>query len=843
MNHHDLDANLTKDSLQIHHALSQDLPDKRRNALLTGLTDPAQQKSPETSVLMEHRAQQHARHTTALLDEMASDAASVPLSDDSAEVVGFLLAAPVESASITTPSIPVSKLLPQLLSKFRFRLQLGVQRVPTLQQMTMVECGAASLAMILSYYGRKTSVSEVRERCGVGRDGLSALSIARAARSYGLRVRALTLQENDFRFVSLPAIVHWGFNHFLIVERWTPRYVDLVDPAMGRRRVTAEEFDNSFTGIVLTFEPGVNFDRSSAKRRVNLAYYALNYVKLAPFTLLQILGASLLLQLFGLVVPVLTALLVDTLIPAKLQDALTLLAIGLLILFVAQLTTMLLRASVLLYLQTKVDTQMMLGFFEQLLSLPLRFFQQRSSGDLLARLSSNTVIRDTISNQLVSTVLDGTFVLAYLAILFTISPLFGLLVLLLGALQIVLLMLTNHAVRELTSRELIAQGKAQGYAAEALVGMTTLKAAGAEQRALQRWSNLFFDQMNASVRRTYVSSLINTVMTTLQTFSPVLLLVCGTFLALNGTLQIGTMLALVSLATAFLTPLSSLVTTGQNLQLVHSHLERIADVMEAAPEQDLLEVLESPRLRGAIRLEEVSFQYDPHSATILNDISVSIAPGQKVAIVGRSGSGKTTLGNLLLGLYLPTRGEIFFDHNSLRTLDYQTVRSQFGVVTQASSIFSGSIRENIALNNPAIDMEGIIQAAKAAAIHDDIMKMPMEYETMVSEGGSALSGGQRQRLALARALANRPVLMLLDEATSALDVVTERLVEQNLHELACTQIIIAHRLSTIRNADLILVLDRGRIVERGTHQDLLTHGGYYAGLIQSQLASGEITEK
>jgi len=651
------------------------------------------------------------------------------------------------------------------------------------------------------------------------------------------------LQENDFRFVSLPAIVHWGFNHFLIVERWTPRYVDLVDPAMGRRRVTAEEFDNSFTGIVLTFEPGVNFDRSSAKRRVNLAYYALNYVKLAPFSLLQILGASLLLQLFGLVVPVLTALLVDTLIPAKLQDALTLLAIGLLILFVAQLTTMLLRASVLLYLQTKVDTQMMLGFFEQLLSLPLRFFQQRSSGDLLARLSSNTVIRDTISNQLVSTVLDGTFVLAYLAILFTISPLFGLLVLLLGALQIVLLMLTNHAVRELTSRELIAQGKAQGYAAEALVGMTTLKAAGAEQRALQRWSNLFFDQMNASVRRTYVSSLINTVMTTLQTFSPVLLLVCGTFLALNGTLQIGTMLALVSLATAFLTPLSSLVTTGQNLQLVHSHLERIADVMEAAPEQDLLEVLESPRLRGAIRLEEVSFQYDPHSATILNDISVSIAPGQKVAIVGRSGSGKTTLGNLLLGLYLPTRGEIFFDHNSLRTLDYQTVRSQFGVVTQASSIFSGSIRENIALNNPAIDMEGIIQAAKAAAIHDDIMKMPMEYETMVSEGGSALSGGQRQRLALARALANRPVLMLLDEATSALDVVTERLVEQNLHELACTQIIIAHRLSTIRNADLILVLDRGRIVERGTHQDLLTHGGYYAGLIQSQLASGEITEK
>jgi ATP-binding cassette subfamily B protein len=832
MNHQDPNANLIENRLQIDRALSQELPDKRRNALLTGLARPEQQTSPEVSMLMEHRAQQHAHDTTALLDELDTDAASTPLSTDSAEVVGFLLAASAESVPITAPPAPGLKI--------PFRLRLGRRRVPVLQQMTMVECGAASLAMILSYYGRKTSVSEVRERCGVGRDGLSALSIVRAARSYGLRVRAVTLQENDFRFVSLPAIVHWGFNHFLIVERWTPRHVDLVDPAMGRRRVTAEEFDNSFTGVVLTFEPGVNFDRGTAKRRVNLAHYALNYVRLAPFSLLQILGASLLLQLFGLAVPVLTALVVDTIVPAKLQDALTLLALGLLILFVAQLTTMLLRASVLLYLQTKVDTQMMLGFFEQLLTLPLRFFQQRSSGDLLARLSSNTIIRDTISNQLVSTVLDGTFVLVYLVILFAVSPLFGFLVILLGGLQIVLLTVTNHAVRELTSRELIAQGKAQGYVTEALVGMMTLKAAGAEQRALQRWSNLFFDQMNASVRRTYVSSLISTVMTTLQTFSPVLLLVVGTFLALGGSLQIGTMLALVSLATAFLTPLSSLVTTGQHLQLVHSHLERIADVMEAEPEQDLLKVQEAPRLGGAISLQQVSFQYDPHSATILNDISVSIAPGQKVAIVGRSGSGKTTLGNLLLGLYLPTRGEIFFDHIPLRTLDYQTVRSQFGVVTQASNIFSGSIRENVALNNPAMDMEAIIQAAKAAAIHDDIMKMPMEYETIVSEGGSVLSGGQRQRLALARALATRPVLLLLDEATSALDVVTERLVEQNLRELACTQIIIAHRLSTIRNADLILVLDGGKLIERGTHEELLTRGGYYAGLIQSQLASGEI---
>ena len=295
----------------------------------------------------------------------------------------------------------------------------------------------------------------------------------------------------------------------------------------------------------------------------------------------------------------------------------------------------------------------------------------------------------------------------------------------------------------------------------------------------------------------------------LRAFSPLLLLVVGTVEVLNGSLQVGTMLALIALSTAFLTPVASLVTSGQRLQLVRSHLDRVADVLEAAPEQDVSTVNEPPKLSGTIRLENVNFQYDPHSPMVLRDINVDIKPGQKVAIVGRTGSGKSTLGNLLLGMNLPTSGKILFDTIPLRTLNYQAVRSQFGVVLQGSAIFSGSIRENITLNNPTMNFEQVIKAAQMAAIHDDIMQMAMEYETLVSEEGSALSGGQRQRLALARALANAPVILLLDEATSALDVVTERAVEENLQKLACTQIIIAHRLSTIRNADTILVMDRG----------------------------------
>jgi ABC-type bacteriocin/lantibiotic exporter with double-glycine peptidase domain len=694
--------------------------------------------------------------------------------------------------------------------------------------------------MLLSYYGRKTAVAEVRQRCQVGRDGLSALDIVKAARNYGMRVRAVSLQDDDLSRISLPAIVHWEFNHFLIVERASSTRVEVVDPALGRRRLGTEEFFNGFTGVVLMLEPGAQFERAASTRRVTLGSYVRSYLTLAPGSIAQILGASLLLQVLGLALPLLTAFVVDQVLPFRLNDLLALLSAGLLLVIAAQVVLTLLRSALLLYLQTRVDTQMMLGFFEQLISLPLSFFQQRSSGDLLSRLGSNMVIRDTVSNRLISTILDGSFVVVYLFILFSGSPFFGAVALAIGIVQVGILLASSRAIRRLSKQELLTEGKFQGYATEALIGITTLKAAGAEQHALDRWTNLFFEQMNASVRRSYLSSLVNTAISNLLAFAPLLLLVIGTTEVLHGSLQAGTMLALVTLASLFLTPLGSLVASGQQLQLVHSHLERVADVLEAEPEQGAQAVEDPPRLKGHVRLQNVGFQYDPHSSRVLHDINVAIRPGQKVAIVGRTGAGKTTLGMLLLGLYLPTTGDIFYDHLPLRRLHYQAVRAQFGVVTQNATIFSGSIRENITLNNPSMPIERVIEAAQRAALHEDILHMPMEYETFVSEGGNALSGGQRQRLALARALASDPVILLLDEATSALDVMTEQAVEQSLRALQCTQIIIAHRLSTIRSADLILVLDQGTIIERGTHAELLDQRGYYARLIQSQLATGEI---
>ncbi|MBV9691646.1 MAG: peptidase domain-containing ABC transporter [Ktedonobacteraceae bacterium] len=801
--------------------------DKRRTAMLRRVTisstlepQPAPRViSPELAHLIEHRAQIASQETMQLEALVAS-----PQEQDQARSSGK-----ATESSLEEPE------------KRRWRL-FRKRRVPVLQQISMVECGAACLAMLLSYYGRKTTVSEVREKCGVGRDGLNALGIVKAARKYGARVRGVSLQENNFRFVTLPAIAHWEFNHFIVIERWTPRYVDVVDPASGRRRMTAKEFDDGFTGVVIMLEPGVHFSREHKVSQLSLGTYAKKYISQAPMALVQVLGASLLLQLLGLVFPLLSKVAIDDLIPKNMSNILQLFGIGMILLVLAQLVVRLLRSLILLYLQTRVDINMILSFLEHLLSLPQRFFLQRSTGDILARVSSNTVIRDTISNQLFSTLLDGSFVLIYFAILFSQSPPFTYIVLVTGGLQAILLLSTGKALSDLNRQELTAIGKSQGHMTETLAGIRTLKSAGAEQRALERWTNLFLDQMNVSVRRVYVTSLIDTVLSTLSTSAPLIMLWVGTLQVINHVMTVGTMLALMAVGASILGPLSSLVLSGRQLQLVRAHIERLADVVEAEPEQDIQAAAQPPKLTGHIRLEHVHFQYDAQSPFVLRDINLTIRPGQKVAIVGRTGSGKSTLGSLLLGLYTPTKGEIYYDGNPLRKLNYQAVRSQFGVVMQEANIFSGSIRENITLNDPSLDMDAVIRAAQLAAIHDDIMQMAMEYETLVSEGGSALSGGQRQRLALARALANEPVILLLDEATSSLDVVTEQAVERNISPLPCTQIIIAHRLSTIRNAHVILVLDQGQIVERGTHDELLRRNGYYARLIQSQLASGEVRE-
>ena len=703
-------------------------------------------------------------------------------------------------------------------------------------QMTPSECGAACLAMVLTYYGHEMTISECRRHMQIGRDGLTARDISQAARELGLRVRAFSLEPEALADVSMPAVVHWNFSHFMVIEGWSADSVRVVDPAVGRRRLSAEEFNAGFTGIVLTMEPGAAFQRKRSEDKLTWRTYLQNLLQ-TPGTkgfLFQILAASALLQLLGLIFPLFTMVLVDTILPGQDLAMLFILGIGMVILVMAQVVLNFLRGSLSIYLEARLDTQVMLGFFEHVLNMPFRFFQERSSGDLLMRLGSIAVIREELTSETVSAVLDGAMAFMYLVVLLIWEPIFGVLALLFGLVQVLFLVMSTRRLYELTERDLSAQAESQSYLVEALTGVGTLKASAAEDRAIEHWSNLFFRQLNISISRSHLVNIVETGRTAVGALAPIILLWVGGVLVLQGEMTLGTMLAVTTLAVSFLGPLSSLTATGQQLQLVGANLERIGDVLRTAPEQNAQHVQPAPRLTGQIDIENVSFRYHPHAPWALRQATVNIQPGQKIAIVGRTGSGKSTLAMLLLGLYMPDEGVICYDGLPLYEMDVRSLRSQFGVVLQEPSLFSGTIRRNIATLDPRVDLDQIVEAARLAMIHDDIINLPMAYETNIAEGGANLSGGQRQRLAIARALVHKPAFLLLDEATSDLDAVTESIVDKNLSDLACTRVVIAHRLSTVRNADLILVLDNGSIVERGTHEHLLALGGAYASLVRDQ---------
>lgn len=711
-----------------------------------------------------------------------------------------------------------------------------MKRVPVVLQMTPHECGAACLAMVVSYHGRETTLSECRRYLRSGRDGLTARTIAQAARDLGLRVRALSMEPEALAQVRGPVIAHWNFDHFLVVERWTPQRVDVVDPAVGRQRLTPEEFNAGFTGVALLMEPGADFKPGRAQGKLTWHSYLKQLLQKQGTTsmLAQILGTSALLQLLGLVFPLFTLVLVDWILPQQDVSALKILALGMVVLVVSQVLFSYLRSALALYLETRLDVEVMFGFFEHMLRLPFRFFQERTSGDLLMRLGSISIIREELTGQTVAALLDAALVVVYLVILLVWQPVFGLIVLLFGAVQIALMLGSTRRLYELTERDIAAQAESQSYLVEALSGIATLKVAAAEERALSHWSNLFFKQLNVSLKRSHLGMLVDTGREALDALAPVILLWIGALWVLQDAMSLGTMLAVSTLAMSFLAPLASLVSTAQQVHLVGAHLERIADVFETEPEQDVHAVQTAPQLTGHIEVRNASFRYHPNAPWAVRHCSVTIEPGQKIAIVGRSGSGKSTLAMLLLGLYPLDEGEIRYDGIPLSELNYRSVRSQIGVVLQEPTLFSGSIRRNIASHDPTVALDDIVEAAELAAIHEEIAELPMGYETVIAQGGVDLAGGQRQRIALARALVNRPPILILDEATSHLDAMTESIVDQNLSDLQCTRIVVAHRLSTIRNADLILVLEEGVIVERGDHEHLLALGGVYAALVHEQ---------
>jgi ABC-type bacteriocin/lantibiotic exporter with double-glycine peptidase domain len=698
--------------------------------------------------------------------------------------------------------------------------------------------------MILSYHGRRTSVSTVRDRCDAGRDGVSALAIAQAARSFGLTVRGLRPTPDVLDQTTFPAIAHWRKDHFVVVERVTRRRAVVVDPGFGRRRVDRAELAEGLGDAILVCEPGPGFVRSRATEPSALRALggALLRVPGVRWVIAQILLATVILQLIGLAVPVAMKIVVDQVFGSNGRGLVWTLGLGVAIAVLAQVVTSYLRAGLLLYLRGKLDWQVLTAFVDHLFRLPLRYFQQRTTGDIITRLQSIATLRELLTNQSVGTLLDGATVLVYLVVMFVFDPLIGLAVVAALAIQAGMYLAVRGRSRDLTGRSVNDQVRLNEYIVQSLSGVATVKAMGAEEFVVRGLVDRVFAWTGITLLRGHLTAGLETGAMAVRLVTPLLVLWLGALRAADGGLSVGTLLGLTWLAAAILAPLNGILTSIQRLQNATVQLDRLGDVLQGEPEKGGA-APPAPNPNGAmIELRDVSFRYDENNPIVLRDINVRIEPGQRVAIVGHSGAGKTTLAWLLLGLLQPSAGGIYFDGVPLARLSPRDVRRRFGVVLQESFSVRGTIAENIAFVHPEAPREEVIAAAQVADIHHQISRLPMGYETKIGERGAGLSGGQQQRLAIARAVLGRPSVLLLDEATSHLDAETELRIAANLRDLSCTLILVAHRLSTVRHADLILVLRDGVIVESGNHHELIERDGDYATLVAAQLGEPPVRD-
>ncbi len=700
-------------------------------------------------------------------------------------------------------------------------------------QLGLADCAAACVGMTLAYHGRHVPLEELREATGTGRDGTDAGGILAAAERYGLTAQAVKADVDDLACLPRGSVLHWDFNHFVVLEKVTRKGVAVVDPALGRRTVPAAAFGKSYTGVAIILEPGADFTRGGQASASPYRYLRPILAQGALARRAVILSA--LAQLLALAIPLFIAVVVARIVPFGDRHLLVILAIAMAAVVAYYFLASLVRARVLLYLRTHLDREITTRFVRHLTDLPYAFFLRRSAGDLMMRLQSNATVREILTAGSLSAILDGGMASLYLILLLVISPVLGALVLGLGAAQVTVTVVARRRNQRLMKESLEAQARSESYAYQLLAGIEDLKAAGTEDRAVEQWSGLFAREIEVALGRGRLSALVESATAALQLASPLALLAVGALLVLQGQLSLGAMLGLTILGAGFLEPLALLVTTGLELQLLGSYMARINDVLDTPAEQQGRDVRPADLLSGHIQADSVSFRYSPLAPLAVDGVSAEIRPGQLVAIVGRSGSGKSTLARLLLGLYEPEAGSVRYDGTDLREFEVRSVRRQLGVVTQGSYVFGTSVRDNIALSAPGLAQDDVVRAARLACIDQDIDAMTMGYETVLVEGGASLSGGQRQRLVLARALAHRPSILLLDEATSALDAVTEAEVYRNLASLGSTCIVIAHRLSTVSRADTIVVMDGGRVIEYGTHGELLARGGLYQELFSGQI--------
>lgn len=701
-----------------------------------------------------------------------------------------------------------------------------MKRVPFIPQMEVSECGAAALAMVLAYHGHHAPLPEVRQACGVGREGASGLALVRAARAYGLEGEGVSLEMEDLAQLPLPAILHWGFHHFVVLERLHRRKAIIVDPSAGRREVAFDEMRQLFTGVAFIFAPDEHFIRRREVRPSLRRYRGLLRRSLPG--MLQLFVSSAMLQILGLVFPVATQVLIDHVIAPHQEAWLWGLAAALAAATAGRALLKVVRGWVIQNLVVALDLRLIGGFLDHLLHLPLAFFLQRTPGDLFQRVQSNTTLRDVFTTRTVSALLDGFLVAGYTALMISYSPRLSAVVIILAVPRVVFLIMVRRRNRHYMAAELAAAGRESSVLVEALSVLETIKASGAETDVVGRWGNRLAQRVNASLDRRRLEIASTQLMSVVQGLSMAAVLWFAGREVIDGGMTLGVFAAFLTLQSLFFTPLESLLGGVNQLQYLNSHLFRLDDVLETGREAS--GTVDPGRLSGAIEVDNVSFAYTPGGPDVVRSVTLHIEPGQKVALVGPTGAGKSTLARLILGMHLPSSGAIRLDGIELREMDLIMLRRQMGVVLQDAFFFSDTINSNVTLGEQ-VPLERLYAAVSDAGLDQVIDALPDGYATRLAQNGSMLSGGERQRLALARALVRDPAVLLLDEATSALDAESEARVHANLARRGVTRIVITHRLASVEDADRIFVLNGGSIVQHGDFETLLAQGGLFRELV------------
>lgn len=710
-------------------------------------------------------------------------------------------------------------------------------KVPTVLQMEAVECGAASLAMILAYFGKYIPLEELRATCGVSRDGSKASNIVKAARKYDLDAKGYRKEPESLKGMQMPVIVHWDFSHFLVLEGFHKGKVFLNDPGSGSRVITEEEFSQSYTGIALSFAPTPEFQKDQQKPGLMVAFK--KRIKGSETTLIYIIFVGLALVIPGLAIPVFARIFVDDILLGGRDSWVIPLLLGMGITAILRGTLTWLQQYYLLRLETKIALTTSGQFFWHILSLPTEFFSQRSAGDITSRMQSNDRVAKLLSGKLATTVLNFVMIIFYFALMLQYNPILALVGLVIALINVLYLKLVSAKRVDLNRKLLKERGKLVGTGMSGLQIIETLKATGSESDFFAKWSGYQAKTLNSEQELGVSSQFLTVFPTFLTGINNTIVLALGGFLIMEGQMTIGMLVAFQSLMASFMSPVTGIVGLGAELQEMEGEMNRLDDVLKYPIDQEAQAELEETtpytgqKLEGYIELSQITFGYSSLEPPLIEDFSLSLRPGSRVALVGGSGSGKSTVAKIIAGIYQPWSGKILFDGQPRASFPRTAIHYSLAMVDQEINMFQGTVRDNITLYDETLSEFEMIRAAKGACIHDDITARSGGYDHPVEENGKNFSGGQRQRLEIARALAQNPTIIIMDEATSALDPVTEKSVDENIRRRGCTCIIVAHRLSTIRDCDEIIVLEKGKIVERGTHEELSDRAGTYAKLIQT----------